>query len=83
MSNKLTEKALATIIVIAEMGDGIPTYLFGQHDFIDAMAAGFVENRDESLYLTPAGKKLLDEIATTGEVTIETELSTDVKKVLQ
>lgn len=82
--NKLTEKALAAIIVVYEIGDGVPAYMFGEHDIIDAIAGGFLKQDNDSLYLTKNGLVVLAELAEYKEVrSFETELSTETKKVIQ
>ena len=58
----LTETALATIIVIEKMGQGVPTYLFEGYDIIDAIAEGFVEEIDNGLFLTNKAKVALRDL---------------------
>lgn len=81
--SKLTEKALATVIVIREMGGEVPTYMFQGHDCMDAIVSGLIKEVNECYLLTEAGTKLLNDLDEDREIDYEYELSTETKKVLQ
>jgi len=79
--NVLTEQALAIIMVLSQMGQGVPTYLFNGYDIIDSISGGFVVEKDKALYLTDKGIEVMSEIEQYGEVkSFNTKLSKDVRK---
>ena len=82
-NNTLTEKALSVILVIYQMGQGVPTYLFQGHDIIDAIGAGFVEDLNDSLHLTDNGQTVMKELFEFKEIrSFKTETSEMVRKLI-
>lgn len=79
--NIVTEKALSTMIIVYEMGQGVPSYLFRGHDIIDAIANGFVEEQNQALYLTDHGQTVVKELIELGEIqSYPIELSKNINK---
>ena len=82
--NIVTEKALSTMVVVYQMGQGVPTYLFQGHDIIDAIANGFVEEQNQALYLTEHGQTAVRELIELGEIqSYPTELSKNLKSGME
>jgi hypothetical protein len=52
----MTPKIAAPIIVVAQLGSGIPLYMFAGQDIIDAIAEGYLSVSNDKVWLTEKGQ---------------------------
>ena len=83
MKSTITPETMATVVAIATVGGGVPTYFFSGYDIIDAISEGFVVIQNDNLFLTAKGQSLLDEYQIEGKITSYEPVLTNKTKGFQ